>query len=176
MKILTSVLLVGFVMFAHQAIAKDDPPAEDIGNWKYQITYNEMTDDPSYYIANMSQDTSTFLTIGCKISKDGVANRAIRFFTSKSLELKFGKDTIQVQYRVDDKPSVIEDMRKKTNPELSKFEVISNSQALKLFSNLHDGKRLIIAFNDFRDNIETQKFDIKGFNEAFERIKGVCNF
>lgn len=141
--------------------------------------YDVMNDDQTYNIYAMSYDRSTAISVGCVI--DGVKNNQIipraTFITKAVFKQDFRNSPIKFQYRVDGKPFVDENFDKLGGSgELQKIVTASPSKISPLISNLHDGKILSFSFTTDDDDVELQKFDIHGFNEAFEKIKGPCKF
>ena len=180
MKILSTVLLASFLLSGHQAIAKENPPEQKVGNWTVLTQYDDIDDSPSYNIYSISRDGSTVISLGCTIdvAKNGKIVPLASFFTKKMFQEDFESSTVNFQYGVDDKPFVDEnfDKIKGGSSAVGKIMTVLPPKIQKLFSNLHDGKNLIFSFNNDDQGMERQKFDIKGFNQAFEKIKAVCKF
>lgn len=180
MKSLTSILLAGFLICGNQATAKQNPPIQKVGNWNFVTQYDDMNNDPGYTIYALSSDRSTVISLGCTIDQanDSKIIYLGSFFTKKTFENVGNKADFQFQYRVDDKPMVDDTFKqfRGGSSDIDKIMTVSITKITRLISNLRNGKTLTFSFNTDDEDIQRQKFDIKGFNEAFEKVKGVCKF
>ena len=169
-------LLVGYLMSGHQVLAKQSPPSEQIGSWKYSIIYDKMTDDPSYIITVGSSDDSGALKLVCNPATKSVnASQDYYFGTSEFAGFGTTDEKRETQYRVDEKPRVLQNWSFQNIKKLFYFSANSNAQRLSLVENLKGGKVVLAQLRKYDGGIISLEFDITGFDEAYEKLKKACH-
>ena len=171
MKILASVLLAGFVMFGQQAIAKESPPAEKIGDWKFATNPDDITNTIGYSISTISDANNSFLSITCFNNNN---DRLAGFATGQSLRDTQSDTKDFIITKVDNKDEITYLWRIKS---MNGLDVLMSAEVDNFLKDLKNGNRLFFGVLSERGtHLKTAHFSLIGFDKSYQKLQSLCHF
>ena len=170
MKILASVLLAGFVMFGQQAIAKDDPAPEKIGNWIFSTHYDSSDGSIGYTLESSTDTGESALVAGCY---SNLKIRLISFTSIQSLREK----------PFDEKDIVIAKVDNKENApyiwqlvSMNGHTGLISSESEEFLKGLENGNKLVLGvLSKGGTPLHLAQFSLKGFDRSYQKFQSACS-